>query len=221
MRWCVVNSTTEGTSRSRSSSASRIPLPVMVTCGRYMHAACTAGPEGRHACGEPSITPTEHNHTCGELDDGHRVAKCETSPLPDGNTTFSSIHSLDTKKMSERSPFCAFHNHKLVYSLHAPQCRSPLWCSVVTGHTCGDRILRLYVWRTERALPGATPGAALPRTRGNARGGGPWAPRPTPMPHVRASAQHPPAHTHCARETRGAHIPPAVQCREDPDQALS
>ena len=25
--------------------------------------------EGRLACGEPSFTPTEHNHTCGELDD--------------------------------------------------------------------------------------------------------------------------------------------------------
>ena len=31
-----------------------------------MH-ACSAGPEGRLACGEPSFTPTEHNHTCGEL----------------------------------------------------------------------------------------------------------------------------------------------------------
>ena len=32
-----------------------------------MH-ACSAGPEGRLACGEPSFTPTEHNHTCGELE---------------------------------------------------------------------------------------------------------------------------------------------------------
>ena len=28
--------------------------------------ACSAGPEGR--LGEPSFTPTEHNHTCGELE---------------------------------------------------------------------------------------------------------------------------------------------------------
>ena len=36
--------------------------------GRIDMHACSAGPEGRLACGEPSFTPTEHNHTCGELE---------------------------------------------------------------------------------------------------------------------------------------------------------
>ena len=36
--------------------------------GAYVMHACSAGPEGRLACGEPSFTPTEHNHTCGELE---------------------------------------------------------------------------------------------------------------------------------------------------------
>ena len=78
------------------------------------------------------------------------------------------------------------------------------------------------VWRMERALypalpPGesARPGAALHRTRGNARGGGPWQPwancrgrpalRPCRLcPAARVGLTSPPgSHTHCAiRKTR-------------------
>ena len=39
-----------------------------------MH-ACSAGPEGRLACEEPSFTPTEHNHTCGELEHNSAIQK--------------------------------------------------------------------------------------------------------------------------------------------------
>ena len=144
--------------------------------------------------------------------------------------------------------FGAFHNHKLLYALHAPPEPSadsvraapqpPLRCRhdshVTTAYTgprqsrrsvsqlfhgptrpaftlhpstgsqttCGDRIRYSgsNVWRTATrralaALPILSATRRFPRTnahtRANARGGGPWAPRPTPMPHVsppRASA---------------------------------
>ena len=81
------------------------------------------------------------------------------------------------------------------------------------------------VWRMERALypalpPGesARPGAALHRTRGNARGGGPWQPwancrgRPALRPCRLCPAARvgltstPGSHTHCAiRKTRGSY----------------
>ena len=49
--------------RETHSATAYITMPDM----EIMH-ACSAGPEGRLACGEPSFTPTEHNHTCGELE---------------------------------------------------------------------------------------------------------------------------------------------------------
>jgi len=137
----------------------------MVTCGPYMR-ICMLHARPDRKGGTPAGSPQSHLlNTTTPVVSLMTVTALPNAKLrlPDGNTTFSSIHSLDTKKMSERSPFCAFHNHKLVHSLHAPQCRSPLWCSVVTGHTCGDRILRLYVWRTERErYPAQRPGRHFP-----------------------------------------------------------
>jgi hypothetical protein len=121
-------------------------------------------------------------------------------------------YTLDTKKMSERSPFwCISQPQVSLLSTCPPSAAAPLvLTSLVTGAAIAySKAVRLA--HGEGSLPGATPGAALPRTRGNARGGGPWAPRPTPMPHVRASAQHPPgSHTLCqGRNTRCTYPPPS------------
>jgi hypothetical protein len=76
--------------------------------------------------------------------------------------------------------------------------------------------------------PGRRPTGAPPYAMCHAPDSAPFAPfAHAPPPHARrlTPPPRPPcSHTHCATwKTRGAHIshPHAVQCREDPDQALS
>jgi hypothetical protein len=49
----------------------------------------SAGPEGRLACGEPSFTPSEHNHTCGELESRNLTKRFSQQTKPSAHETGS------------------------------------------------------------------------------------------------------------------------------------
>ena len=134
-------------------------------------------------------------------------------------------YTLDTKKMSERSPFwCISQPQVSLLSTCPPSAAaaSPSGAHV-TGHRCGDRILK-------GCTSGARRGIA---TRRNARGG--TSPDTWERPGRRPMGAPPYAHAACARvsatpprlthtvpgKKHAVHISPTLmQCREDPDQAL-
>jgi len=49
----------------------------------------SAGPEGWLACGEPSFTPSEHNHTCGELESRNLTKRFSQQTKPSAHETGS------------------------------------------------------------------------------------------------------------------------------------
>jgi hypothetical protein len=49
----------------------------------------SAGPEGQLACGEPSFTPSEHNHTCGELESRNLTKRFSQQTKPSAHETGS------------------------------------------------------------------------------------------------------------------------------------
>ena len=152
------------------------------------------------------------------------------SPLCGAVTILTSHDCVHRPRQSRRSVSQLFHGPtRPAFTLHP---------STGSQTTCGDRIRYSgsNVWRTatRRALaalpilsalvlvrspPTARPGAALHRTRGNARGGGPWQPwancrgRPALRPCRLCPAARvgltstPGSHTHCAiRKTRGSYM---------------
>ena len=76
-----------------------------------MH-ACSAGPEGRLAwSGEPSFTPTEHNHTCGELE--HAKFSVASTEYTEHNAT----RKTQIREARDREVF--FYINLLFFFLHA------------------------------------------------------------------------------------------------------